>query len=826
MTVRKTTHGTARDSSKGFVLVAATLLVLLVAGLLIGVVDQVNTETNLVATDLESTKTFYAAEASMEKMMADLSALYASRLAPTAADIQALSDSSYQPVIPNTSYPNYQFIVPNVDGEPISETRSISSGPTEGLLAYIVPLTLTVTARGSRGTEVKMEREIEVALIPIFQFGLFSTTDLAYFPGPGFDFGGRVHTNGNLFLATSSSQGLTFHSKITAVGEVIRAEMGNGLGTLATGRDAPVWIPTAPAGCDGAQPACRDLQENEGSKVGGPTSADNSTWSNLSLTGYNGFILNGDTGAKSLDLPFVAPGVRSIELIRRPQLNEEATTILGRSRLHNVAQIRVLLSDDPSEHPGGTGVRLTNVAPYYSGDDNYGATKTAFAEGKVAWDNDFVVPPGVGGGNPTWSLVDGYLLVQSRQDDGSYTDVTMEWLNLGIARENPDAILKFQQMKDSDGDGDPDYSPTASNLKNSRRLLPLGLYDTREGEVRDISLGSGSTSCAIGGIMNIVELDVGNLKRWLQGETGITGTNTESSSQNGYVFYFSDRRGVLENADGVKVGEYGFEDIINPPDQNGLPDSMFHASEDVNQNGVLDIYGAAHLGDAFGVANGDPTIRIDCNSVGRKNRVSGPRHGLKMVNGSLGNLPTRPDGTGGFTVASENAVYVQGNYNADDSGFGDPHAAAAVIADAATFLSKNWQDWHSFVHPTYRGSSTLRLATTSYYRLAVSAGKNINWSYPAWTSNEDYGLDGGTHNFLRYLERWSGETFNYKGSLVSLYYSEYASGIYKCCDTVYSPPTRDYTFDSDFLFLSKLPPGTPSFRDIVNLGFRQILALD
>jgi hypothetical protein len=174
-------------------------------------------------------------------------------------------------------------------------------------------------------------------------------------------------------------------------------------------------------------------------------------------------------------------------------------------------------------------------------------------------------------------------------------------------------------------------------------------------------------------------------------------------------------------------------------------------------------------------------------------------------------------------VASENMVYVQGNYNANDSGYGDPHAAAAVIADTATFLFKNWQDWHSFVHPTYRGSSTLRMATTSHYRLAVAAGKNINWSNPAWTADEDYGLDGGTHNFLRYLERWTDETFNYRGSLVSLYYSEYASGIYKCCNTVYSPPTRDYAFDPDFLYLSKLPPGTPSFRDIVNLGFRQIL---
>ncbi len=119
------------------------------------------------------------------------------------------------------------------------------------------------------------------------------------------------------------------------------------------------------------------------------------------------------------------------------------------------------------------------------------------------------------------------------------------------------------------------------------------------------------------------------------------------------------------------------------------------------------------------------------------------------------------------------------------------------------------------------------MATTSYYRLAVAAGKNINFPWPAaWAANDDPGLDGGTHNFLRYLERWSTQTFNYRGSLVSLYYSEYANGIYKCCDTVYSPPTRAYAFDTDFLDLDKLPPGTPRFRDVVNLGFRQILTPD
>ena len=87
MTGRESTRCTSFPSSKGFVLVSAMLLVLLLAGILIGVIDQVHTEISLVATDLESTKAFYAAEAAMEKMMADLSGLYASRLAPTVSEI-------------------------------------------------------------------------------------------------------------------------------------------------------------------------------------------------------------------------------------------------------------------------------------------------------------------------------------------------------------------------------------------------------------------------------------------------------------------------------------------------------------------------------------------------------------------------------------------------------------------------------------------------------------------------------------------------------------------------------------------------------------------
>ncbi len=40
-----------------------------------------------------------------------------------------------------------------------------------------------------------------------------------------------------------------------------------------------------------------------------------------------------------------------------------------------------------------------------------------------------------------------------------------------------------------------------------------------------------------------------------------------------------------------ETGEYGFEDIVNPADVNGAPNNTLDAGEDVNGNGVLDVYG-------------------------------------------------------------------------------------------------------------------------------------------------------------------------------------------------------------------------------------------
>jgi hypothetical protein len=288
----------------------------------------------------------------------------------------------------------------------------------------------------------------------------------------------------------------------------------------------------------------------------------------------------------------------------------------------------------------------------------------------------------------------------------------------------------------------------------------------------------------------------------------------------------SDRRGMIASPNppnpGIKNGEYGYEDVINPGSVAGTPDAVLNVGEDVNGNNLLDTYSANFLGLGFGVLQPGtlPNATVGCMKA-RPNWVSGPRHAVRLVNAALGNLPVRPDNNlGGFTLATEQPAYILGNYNADAAGFGDPHAESAVMGDTVTLLSNNWKDINSFKSPaTVAG----RGAATSYYRVAIATGKNINFPQPGFAGvPQDFGTDGGVHNFLRYLENWGGSTLNYRGSMVSLFYSQYATGVFKCCGTVYSPPTRNYAFDTDFLDLSQLPPGTPKFRDVVNVGFQQV----
>ncbi len=58
--------------------------------------------------------------------------------------------------------------------------------------------TLLVNSRTATGKEVTLRRTTQTVGIPMFQFGVFCDMDCSFFAGPNFNFGGRMHTNGNL----------------------------------------------------------------------------------------------------------------------------------------------------------------------------------------------------------------------------------------------------------------------------------------------------------------------------------------------------------------------------------------------------------------------------------------------------------------------------------------------------------------------------------------------------------------------------------------------------------------------------------------------------
>src|SRR5207302_3059146 len=150
-------------------------------------------------------------------------------------------------------------------------------------------------------------------------------SDVSFFAAPNFTFNGRVHTNGNLFLAQWAGTTLQLQAKVTAVGDVIRQKLSNGVSTSATGITGTVNMTTSGNGAP-----YRTLALTEGSVVSGPGSGVNTgppSWHDLSLTSYNGKILNGATGAKGLTLPFTGPGVSPIEIIKRAPSGEDTQSI-------------------------------------------------------------------------------------------------------------------------------------------------------------------------------------------------------------------------------------------------------------------------------------------------------------------------------------------------------------------------------------------------------------------------------------------------------------------------------------------------------------------
>ncbi len=450
--------------------------------------------------------------------------------------------------------------------------------------------------------------------------------------------------------------------------------------------------------------------------------------------------------------------------------------------------------------------------------------------------------------NAGTGTIGGFLKVEIQTAPDVWQDVTLEFLRYGISGPNlggracgdptPDAIIRLQRLRDNNEPTTllPAGSCSYTDSTLSSDHWPNALFDVREALSRDAAPAGHANRVMLGGTMHYVQLDARNLSRWFTragayaAGTGNQAMREGGSPTGGFSVYFSDRRNNRTSTN-VETGEYGFEDVVNPSSSTGAPNGVLDAGEDVNANNVLDIYGATPtyngvFGDvppgAVAPLNAAATpLTFLSGGQARVNRHILYRHALKIVNGGLGNLVAP-----GLTIAAENAVYLQGDWNAS-AGWTGASVATSVAADTVVALSNAWNDLNSF-GPTSTSLNPYdingrRRSSNTYYRLALISGKGMIFPKPA-SGGGTYGTDGGAHNFIRYIEgdSGSGDTVWYRGSLVTFYYARQNLMPHKCCNNIiYGVPTRQFSFDTNFLDPAKLPPLTPAFRDINALGFAQ-----
>ncbi len=976
-----------RRNEDGSAMVIALLIMILLMGFVALAISRTTTETIASGNDAAESRTFDACHASLELMTKNFSKVFQTKFNVDPADIARIKSQSPSDF---PEFAQYDFRLQDIKTTSDPESVILTEGQFQGLTAlrdeweFISPCVDTRT-----GVTVELQRRFFNNRIPIFQFGIFYDDDLEFHPGPRFDFGGRVHSNGHMFLAAQT--GLYFTSKVTARKHIFSDVQKNG--QPATNWGDKVYIKNASGVFQQlTYPRGSALQNPvNGAPVATnpwPTAYRNANWASQHLSLFSGNLL---AEQRPLDLPLKInrvisgqPPVDLRELVKRGKSvgdmwNDGTGTVTAPNnvpvtaaneddlvtkseRYYNKTGIRISLADSKQKLPGCAGVSALptdRCGVRLDGDEN-GLISGPVVGPRGYWPKAMSGTPAYQAtrlngerfhipGREAWIKVETVIFNATTQGYDT-VDITEDILSLGVTERAPAGLITDTNFGNADsrsviklqrfvipGAAIPkshtftppnDYITTVgtdnyvvagrvpnvpatnvcstasgSGLRNQGDSLqngftaddrvhwknasvggdgstfgcivpfPINMFDTREGLYFEPTAApytsypvsnylSGSVyKVPWAGVMSMVDIDLGNLREFLMGDTsstdgydggvGLPGMPTTTPfalaagrplrstdipqpnntvpKSGGWVLYVSDRRGDYD-FDGL----YDMEDIYG--ENNGTPEP----GEDVNNNGILE---AAYSTGAAGTCSLCEAVRYTGAGNSESPDIAAVfdhkyyRRGVRLVNGQRlpGKFdPVTPKKTQGFTVASENAVYVQGNYNAthviNSAGLSQPadyrpqndefHIPASIAADAVIVLSNNWRDGRSFAYPF---SLNDRPASQTTMRFAMLAGDAMT-SLLA-TPNQgggDQRMNGGVHNFKRFLETWSGNRLNYAGSLINLFNSQNNNGAFKCCNVIYRPPQRNWVFDTTFLDIDRIPPGTPFFQSIQITGFQRV----
>jgi len=265
-------------NQRGIALFIALMLTLMLSIVGIGIIKSSNDEISIAGNELNEMKSFYAAEAGLDKAAALIQTEY--------------EDTGVPPLnMPAETLQVNNLTVQYATTPEDTLQKVLTKGSLAGLNALVKPFTITATAYDNlNNTEVSLEQTFEVALVPIFQFSVFYETDLEIAPGPQMLLFGRVHSNGDVYLQSGNT--LNIDSYFTAYGDIYHGRKpGSGQSTS----DGEVNI----MGLDGNYHSMRD--------GGGWLESSDSHWFDSAAARWGGRVQDAAFGQERLNLPLDNP---------------------------------------------------------------------------------------------------------------------------------------------------------------------------------------------------------------------------------------------------------------------------------------------------------------------------------------------------------------------------------------------------------------------------------------------------------------------------------------------------------------------------------------
>lgn len=247
--------------------------------------------------------------------------------------------------------------------------------------------------------------------------------------------------------------------------------------------------------------------------------------------------------------------------------------------------------------------------------------------------------------------------------------------------------------------------------------------------------------------------------------------------------------------------------------------SLTKPLDDNTEGGLVFFFGFDGPDANVDVTNGDP---------------DGNNYGVRVRNGAeLASTDASAPAIQGLTIVTDQAFYVRGDYNSINK------KPAAFLTDSLNVLSNQWDFGYSGTDPdtdsfdgrkysnglpTTSDSKNDRRTTNTTINAAFLGGTDSSGGVEGTGGQDSGNYNGGVENYPRFHEKWSGTTLTYRGSFVSLNKARRVDGAWG--SQSYSPPGRNWDYDTDFNDAANLPPLTPRFvylrQELFRRNFDQV----